>query len=152
MTRAAHGEAGDARMFSWVSDVRAASQCGAGTDMSVTMTAPARGTLGTSATLDLSATNNGAVTAYGTHVRVVLSTGLVPTSLPSGCSIAVASEPTVDCYLGMLASGATNTVSVGVTYALPGSQTATATVSSHVPETNAADDTSSTTTVVDLPL
>ena len=106
MTRAAHGEPGDARMFSWVSDVAAAASCGSGTDVSVTTTAPASVTLGTTATVTMQVTNAGTVGAYGTTVRLELSTGLVPTSLPSNCSIPITSEASVDCYVGLLGAGA----------------------------------------------
>jgi hypothetical protein len=152
LTRAAHGEAGDARMFSWVSDSSAASQCGAGTDVSVSTTAPATATLGGTAAISMQVTNNGTVASYGTSVRLALSTGLVATAIPSNCSIPIASPTSVDCKVGLLAGGASSTVSVSVTAVLPGSATATASASSHVPETNAANNTSAATIVVEAPL
>lgn len=140
MTRAAHGEAGDRRMFGWVSDVAAAAQCGPATDVSVAVAGPATVNVGHVAAIDVQATNGGSIGAYGTHVHLALPTGIVASSLPSNCSVPVSSPTSVDCYLGLVAAGASATASVGVVAALPGSASVTATVSTHVPDSNPAND------------
>jgi hypothetical protein len=149
MARAAYGDAGDKQMFKWVSDVGEASRCGAATDAALTMNATPSVTVGSVVTVDLTVTNNGAAMSYGSTVRVTLPTNLVPV-VPSNCSIV--SPTQLDCYVGGVAAGATATMSVTATAVLPGDATISGTLSSHVVDTESANNTASATTAIMLPL
>jgi hypothetical protein len=128
MTRNTHGDAGDQRLFAWVSDANAAS-CGVTTDLAVTAAVA-------NASIAVTYTNTGA-TSYGTNVRVNVPTGTIAT----GCTLA--GIDAYDCYIGQVASGATGTVTLSVTASLGGAVTAT--IAGHVVDSDAANNTANAT-------
>ena len=98
-----------------------------GTALSLTATGPTQATDGTSATYTLTVKNAGPLAA--THVVVIdtLPAGAVLSSTPAGCTV---SGSTVNCTVSLLATGATATFTLPVTWIVTGSVYDSASVAS----------------------
>jgi hypothetical protein len=136
MTRAAWGEGGDAQIFEWVEDERAASQCGDPANLSVGFVASASSVgLGESATISVDYANAGPATAYGAAIQVSAPAGLAVSS--SSCTSV---DGGVDCALGAIDAGGSGVVELTITALASGTHQLAAQISAHVPESDAQDD------------
>lgn len=154
MTRAAWGDGGDQRLFGWVEDVAAASQCGDATNLSVDVTSatPNPVTVGQALTIQVAYSNTGPATAYGTSVQVTLAPGAVTQSAtPDRGTCSITSAGDVDCYVGEVAPGS-GTIQINALATVAGDQSVEADISAHVPDTNAADDSDAMTVSITEPV
>jgi hypothetical protein len=148
LTRAAWGDDGDRRIFLWVGDEAAASRCGDPTDLSVSITSvtPSPVSVGQTLSVAVEVRNGGAASAYGTHVVIALPAGLAPSPTSECVPISTTS---LSCYVGEVASGSTASVSASALAVLPGGGSIDATVSAHVVDSDATNDTATASVVVE---
>ncbi len=146
LTRQAWGEAGDARLFAWVADESAASECGEPADLSSSATAPASALAGEPAAIGVEIANAGSTTSYGTRVSIEIAPGLSVTSVSSeSAECSNVSPGAIECVVGELAGGGTGTIELVVVASEPGQYAVTSAISGHVPESNPENDQSTAT-------
>jgi uncharacterized repeat protein (TIGR01451 family) len=116
-------------------------------DVSITKLGPATGSVGVSLTYTLNVFNNGPSNATSVVVTDVLPAGVTFQSASAPCAL---SAGTVSCPLGSVAAGSGfPSVTITVMPTQPGTVVNGATVSRFEPDPAPANDTSSTTAVVD---
>jgi hypothetical protein len=148
MTRSAHGDAGDQRLFAWVNDVAAASACGDAADLSVSVlgAAPDPAASGEPVSIDIQFDNAGPATAYGTAVAIELGAGLSASAAVSRSAACSVSGPqSIDCYVGELASGGSGAIVVTATANAEGTRQVDASIRAHVSDSNAENNSASLT-------
>lgn len=112
-------------------------------DLTVAMTASASSiVVGTPFTFDITVRNLGSAAAANVHVVDTLPAGLLPASVPAGCTV---TAQRVDCNIPTLGAGASMTLQVGAMMHGTGATTNSAAVSTTSAEPNLANNSASAT-------